>query len=425
MKRVTTAAAIAVVAAGALALSGCTGGAPGASDGGGSNQITYLIGQPDTPKQLASIKANIASFEKQSGVTVKLNVLPGNSVRTLVQTQLRSGNGPDVFGYDTGPGFAGVLAKAGLLYDLTDQYAKKDYKVFDWAKKTVTFDGKVMGIPDQIEEVGLFYNKDIFTKYGLDAPKTLPQLEKAATTLKANGITPMTLSDKEGWEGGHLLSMALTSRAGAEEEKKLIAGEGDWTSEPVVQSLQTWKDFNSKGWLPQSVTSISYDNANALFYSGKAAMNPTGTWLVQDLAQNTKFDVGFVPFPGPDAAGVPVTGLGSGTFMSAKAKNPKAALKFMDYLVSEAHGEWEVNNYLIPAFPVDTSAAKSSPLFRQVISDTADYAKGGGDVGQNIDVLSTDKFNKAMWDGVQGVLSGSKTPAQAAQGMQDAAQKGK
>ena len=33
----------------------------------------------------------------------------------MLQTQLRSGEGPDVFSYDTGPGFAGALAKAGLV----------------------------------------------------------------------------------------------------------------------------------------------------------------------------------------------------------------------------------------------------------------------------------------------------------------------
>jgi hypothetical protein len=33
-----------------------------------------------------------------------------------MQTRLRSEDPPDVFTYDTGPGFGGVLADAGLLY---------------------------------------------------------------------------------------------------------------------------------------------------------------------------------------------------------------------------------------------------------------------------------------------------------------------
>ncbi|WP_431278499.1 extracellular solute-binding protein [Leifsonia poae] len=421
MKKVSLVGAVAAFAAAALAMTGCTGGAPGSGSAGEKNHITYLIGQPDTPEQLAAIKKDIAKFEKESGVTVKLNVSPGDSIRTLLQTQLRSGNGPDVFGYDTGPGFAGVLAKAGLLYDMTDQYKKQNYPIYTWAKDTVTFDGKVSGIPDQIEEVGLFYNKDIFAKYGLEVPKNLADLETIADTLKSKGIIPFALGDKEGWEGGHMLSMSLASRVGAEEETKLIAGDSDWSSDGVVASINTWKEFKDKAWIPPSAGAITYNNANALFYSGKAAMNPTGTWLVQDLASSTKADIGFIPFPGPDDKGVAIGGLGNGTFMSAKAKDPAAALKFMDYLVSPDHGQWAVNQYLIPAYPVDTSNVKTSPLFQQVIADTAEYAKGTGGVGQNIDVSSTDVFNKAMWDGMQGVLAGKLTPEQVAKNLQTAA----
>jgi raffinose/stachyose/melibiose transport system substrate-binding protein len=419
MKWKTSIGSIAACAAAALLMTGCTGGAP-SSGGSDDSQVTYLIGQPDTPAQLKAIKADIANFEKKSGVKVKLNVSPGTSIRTLLQTQLRSGSGPDVFGYDTGPGFAGVLAKAGLLYDMTDHYEKKNYPIYEWAKKTVTFDGKVSGIPDQIEEVGLFYNKDLFTENGIEVPNNLGDLESIAKTLKAKGIIPFTLSDKEGWEGGHMLSMSLASRVGAEAQKDLIAGESDWNTAPVAASINTWKEFVDNGWTPPSANAITYNNANALFYSGKAAMNPTGTWLVQDLASSTKYDIGFIPFPGPKDKGVAIGGLGNGTFMSAKAKNPKAALKFMDYLVSPEHGTWAVNQYLIPAYPVSTQNVKTSPLFQQVIADTADYAKGSGGVGQNIDVNATDVFNKAMWDGMQGVLSGKLAPQQLAQNLQTA-----
>jgi raffinose/stachyose/melibiose transport system substrate-binding protein len=420
MKKVFLLGAVAALAAAALVMTGCTGGAP-SSGSSGDAQVTYLIGQPDTPAQLKAIKADIANFEKKSGVSVKLNVSPGDSIRTLLQTQLRSGNGPDVFGYDTGPGFAGVLAKAGLLYDMTSQYKKNNYPVYEWAKNTVTFDGKVSGIPDQIEEVGLFYNKDLFKENGIEVPNNLADLEAIAKQFKAKGIIPFTLGDKEGWEGGHMLSMSLASRVGADEQKKLIAGDGNWNTASVAASINTWKEFTDNGWTPPSSSAITYNNANALFYSGKAAMDPTGTWLVQDLASSTKADIGFIPFPGPKDKGVAIGGLGNGTFMSAKAKNPKAALKFMDYLVSPEHGTWSVNQYLIPAFPVSTDNIKTSPLFQQVIADTADYAKGTGGVGQNIDVSSTDVFNKAMWDGMQGVLSGKLTPQQVAQNLQTAA----
>src|SRR4051794_10888510 len=199
------------------ALAGCFGGSPAAESSAppqvstGPVELRYLIGQPEDAADLKLIKDDLKKFEAQSGgITVKLDVLPNDNLRTILQTQLRSDNGPDVFGYDTGPGFAGALAKAGLLHDLTDAYARYQWPVYDFAKQRVTFGGKVVGIPSQMEEVGLFYNKDLFAKHGLAEPQNLADLTASATKLKDAGVIPFSVSDKEGWQGGHLLSMSLS-----------------------------------------------------------------------------------------------------------------------------------------------------------------------------------------------------------------------
>ena len=46
-----------------------------------------------------------------------------DDMRAIIQTALNSDTCPDVVYYDTGPGFAGVLADAGLLRPLDDLYA--------------------------------------------------------------------------------------------------------------------------------------------------------------------------------------------------------------------------------------------------------------------------------------------------------------
>ncbi len=417
-------AGLALSAASALLLTGCTGGAPtGTSASGDGKTVNYLIGQPDTPQELTEIKDNLKTFTAQSGVKVNLQVIPNNSSRTLIQTRLRSGNGPDVFGYDTGPGFAGVLAKAGLLYDLTSHAKSANWPVYSWARPSVTFSGKYYGIPDQIEEVGIFYNKTLFAQMHLPAPTTMAALESDAAAVKKAGKIPFAAGNKEGWEGGHLLSMALSSSVGGATMKQYVANKTDWDSSAVQNAIGDWATFQKDGYLPPSPDAVTYDNSNALFYSGKAAMDPTGTWLIQDFGSAAKFDVGFVPFPSASGAGIPSTDLGGGTFMSSSSKHVAAALKLMDYLVSPTQGKWEISRYLIPAFPVDTASIKVSPLFSQVIKDTAGYSKGQGNVGYNIDVNETDVFNKAMWDGMQGVLSAKTTPQQLAANLQTAAKK--
>jgi raffinose/stachyose/melibiose transport system substrate-binding protein len=79
------------------------------------------------------------------------------------------------------------------------------------------------------------------------------------------------------------------------------------------------------------------------------------------------------------------------------------------------------NLHTIPPRPIDTSGLAVSPLFAQVLRDIGDLADGG-DVGYNIDVLATDTFNEAMYDGMRAILTDQATPAQVAATLQAAAQ---
>lgn len=419
--RKTRRIALAATAAVSLMLPACTGGGAGDttddSSGDGSAELTYLIGQPEDPQDHALIEGSLEDFEKQNpGIHIELETISNDNLRTVLQTQLRSGSGPDVFGYDTGPGFAGVLAEAGLLYDLTDAYEKYDWQIYDWAKERVTFGGKVVGVPAQVEEIGVFYNKDLFDKYGLAPPKSVDDLTRTAEKLKSEGVTPFAFSDKEGWEGGHILSIALSSAVGEDGMRELLSGERPWTSPEVVDAIELFfEDYRKAGYLPKSANAITYDNANSLFFSGKAAMTPTGTWMSRDIEETVKFEPGFFPFPAPDGPGIFSGGLGNGTFVSASTDEPKAALKFMNFLHTEEHGRWQIENFnSIPAFPVDTENVDAGPLFSSILQDTEEIAAGSGEFGYNIDVLTGDEFNEAMWDGLQSVLVDTKTPKQVA-----------
>jgi raffinose/stachyose/melibiose transport system substrate-binding protein len=215
--------------------------------------------------------------------------------------------------------------------------------------------------------------------------------------------------------------MALASEVGSSAMADIINGDASWDSPEVVSAFQLWADYNKEGLLPKSPTSVGYDSATSLFYSGDAAMIPTGSWLVGEIDDNTDFNVGYIPFPGPDGQGIFTSGLGSGPFISAATSKKDAALEFVNFLASPEHGKWTVENlHTIPPIPIDTQGLDVSPLFARVLKDTATLGKSG-DFGYNIDVLSSDAVNEAMYDGVQGVLTGQMTAEEAAKSMADAA----
>src|SRR3954453_7948352 len=63
-------------------------------------------------------------------ITIKREAIQTDQMRDTVNTAIASGTGPDIIFYDAGPGYAGVLANAGLLTPL-DQFAAKKA----WAEK--------------------------------------------------------------------------------------------------------------------------------------------------------------------------------------------------------------------------------------------------------------------------------------------------
>ena len=405
----------------ALLLTACTPSTPSSSEG--DNTIRYLVEDQEDPEFLSSIEEHLGDFEAANpGVTVELEALPFDTMRTLLQTQLQSGDAPDVFNWGSGPSFAGALADAGLLYDLTDAYDEYDWPIYDFAKQQVTVDGKIIGVPGDLETVGIYYNKQIFDELGIAQPESLEELTAAAKTIHDAGLIPFAVSDQEGWQAGHLLSMGLSSRVGSEGIADLISGDASWTSPDVIESLQLWKDYTDAGYVPEFPTAISYDAGAALFYSGESPMLPTGSWFIPEVEANTDFEVGFIPFPSPDGVGIFTAGLGSGPLVSANTDNPDAALKLVDFLVSPEHGRWAVENLgTIPPYPIETEGLDALPLLTQVIDDTADFAGGTGDLGTNIDVVASDEFNQTMYDGFQGIFTGQKTPEQVAEELETAA----
>ena len=240
------------------------------------------------------------------------------------------------------------------------------------------------------------------------------------TKIRDAGVIPMAVSDKDGWQGGHLLSMSLSSEVGGPAMDELINGETPWTDPSVVKALQVWQTMSDDKLLPPSPTAINYDNGNALFYSGKAAMNPTGSWLALDIERNVEVRASATSRSRPRRPGIFSGGLGSGSFISASSTKADAAEEFLDYgssTRSTARGRWRSCRTSRRSRSTPP-ASRRSPLFEQVLADTAKIADGTGDFGYNIDVLTSDTFNNAMWNGMQGMLTGQTTPEEVAAQLQ-------
>lgn len=52
------------------------------------------------------------------------------------------------------------------------------------------YDGKIIGLPQNLIALVVFYRKDLLEQNGIEIPTTLEELEAACQTLVDNGVTP-------------------------------------------------------------------------------------------------------------------------------------------------------------------------------------------------------------------------------------------
>ena len=400
--------------------------------GGNKEEVAFFTGPEETTIQERAVtEIQVNRFEEQHPkYTLEREVIQSNEGSTVnntnreMQSRLQSEASPDVFTYDTGPGFGGVLADAGLLYPLEKAYKQNNWDIYEWAKQRATYNGTTYGVPDQVEEIVVYYNKDLVS----EEPKTVEELRQIADELKRQGKIPFGFGDSEQWPAGHLFSIGVSNVLGREGLDNILYGDGKWDTPEVVDAIDLlFRDFVRSGYYPKSVNAITYDGANALFYSGQAAMNPTGTWLVPEIVQAVQnFEVGFFPFPSIEGSGIsPPAGLGSGLFVAADAKNPDGAITFIDYLLEDSTARLIIEKLnTIPAHPVNTKGLDVPDLFKQVLDDFSESPQAKS-FGYSIDVLAPQNFNNVMFSGFQEVLNGSRSPNVQAAALQDAWEKAK
>jgi len=381
--------------------------------------VRFLTGTRETAAlERAATAIQVDRFEEQHPkIDLQREALQPDEVRREIQSRLRSKEPPDVFAYDTGPGFGGVLANAGLLRPLENAYKEHGWDIYDWARQQATYEGTVYGVPDQVEEIIVFYNKDLVP----EVPHTVEELRQISGELKGRGKIPLAFGNWERYPASHVFSIGTSNVLGREGLDTILYGDGRWDTPQVVEIIDLmFRDFVESGYYPKRPNALTYDDANALFYSGEAAMNPTGTWLVSEIVQAVQeFEVGFFPFPSIAGSGIsPPAGVGTGWFVAEDAKNPQGAITFIDYLLQDDTARLTIEKLnTIPAHPVNTEGLDVPELFKQVLDDLSEFPQAEA-FGYNIDVLAPQNFNEVMYTGFREVINGMRSPAEQAGALQ-------
>ena len=126
----------------------------------------------------------------------------------------------------------------------------------------------------------VYANGELLGRLGLQYPRTLDELLGQAAAIRAAGLTPIALADKDGWQLQSCLFSVLEERTGGRGWLlKALKGRGtSFTDSSFVAALGVIQQLAAARMFPPNMTSLDYDAGFRLFQQGKAVYLVDGEW---------------------------------------------------------------------------------------------------------------------------------------------------
>ena len=277
--------------------------------------------------------------------------------------------------------------------------------------------GKTWGIPFQRSTIVLYYNKEMFKDAGLDPtrpPATWKEMAEYAQKLtKRDASGKVTQWGVQIPASGfpYWLFQGLTT----ENDVQLMnaAGTETYYDKPaVIEALQYWMDLTSKYKVhPEGI--VEWGTTPKDFFERKVAMIWTTTGNLTNVKNNAKFDFGVAMLPANKRRGSPTGGGNFYLFKQAKPEQQAAAFKFIKWITSPARAaQWGIDTGYVAVRP----DAWATPVMRKYVAEFPPAAVARDQLRYAVAELSThdnQRVTKALNDGLQAGLTGTKSAEQA------------
>jgi len=264
----------------------------------GSEDKVYLTMGSWRTDDVAQIKAVLGEFTKQyPHIEVVFQPTIPQDYNTTLRLQLESGTGPDVM-YARSFINGVNLFNDGHFVDISDL---KGYdENYSDANKSPwqTPEGNAFGIPFIAVSHGIYFNKDIFKELNLSAPKDWDEFLVLCQTVKDAGYIPLANGLADQWDINEVVLMNIAPNfiGGREGRLAFDSGEKKFNGPEVVKLYEAM--LSLEPFLPAGYTGIGYNDSQALFATGQAAMFFDGSWTISAY-DGVDFEWGVLPPPPP------------------------------------------------------------------------------------------------------------------------------
>jgi raffinose/stachyose/melibiose transport system substrate-binding protein len=347
------------VMAGTLALSLTACGAANNSNGGNTATATTSTGTTTPDKKVENITITFQNIypdptdpkngmlkkivndyqTKNPGIKIELDSLNTDQQKLKLKTQAASKEVPDITIVNPSAQMK-PFVDAGLFAPLNDMVTQNGLKdtfqsgILDW----YTFNNNLYALPDGNNIGVVYYNKELFQQAGVQVPKTFEEMVSTVKALKAKGIQPMAIGEKDSWTGSFLfMNVLLRTNGGPGFLKDVVDGKKTFNDPAFIDAVASFQDLIQAGAFQEGATSFDYNAGENLFKTGKAAMYFMGTWATGGIeTSSVNGKVGVFKFPTVKGKGNPdefMLAPGSAFAISANSKHLKETKDFLNYFM--------------------------------------------------------------------------------------------
>lgn len=386
--------ALSVTLAAAMLLTGvaCSsdsgGGATGEPSSNPSPGTAAESTKPKEPVTLVLKHSTYATFDKDlepaikkyqetnPHVTVKVeHVVPkqGENIITANTALFAAGEQVDILRVSPNVGI-GEYAARGWVVPLDDYIKKSGLDVSKYYPSLQTrgvYANARYALPWIHSQFMVFYNKDLFQKFGISEPKlnwTYEDMQNIGKKVLENKIFPV---DNSFSNMLHIVGGAFGGRTFNEAGNQLALD-----NPAALKGFEFFRDMrNKEGIVKGPVTDEKEMAGNGEFLKGTAAMS--FTWLKMKQFDEAKLNYGIVPAPGAPGGKQQGYGALDGIALSSTSKNKEEAFKLIKFLAYDHDGQMELikSKLTIPVFPGEQSQiiAWETAVGRKDVTDAIMY----------------------------------------------------
>jgi multiple sugar transport system substrate-binding protein len=306
---------------------------------------------------------------------INLSYIPHTEMVDKIARGIATGDVPDLMGMDLI--YAPQFENAGQLVDITD-------KISSWPELTTaspghmtvaTFNDRLYGVPLYADVSALFYNKDLFTKAGLDPdkpPTSLAELREYADKITALG------GDTKGYylpgncAGCNIFTVGPLMWASGATIEAGKCGDEPLVGDGVKEVLQFARDMVKAGNVPASAQTENGETFHLQFGTGQLGMMGTGNFnitLANEQMKGHEFEYGIANLPGVDPGSSASFIGGDLVVIPNGSQRVDDAVEFMKFILSDneqVEGYAKLLNLTTRSDMADNKYFQAEPLVQDV-----------------------------------------------------------